>query len=73
VLTCVCSTPYYSSEGEGSGSDSEEEVNDTLGSPSSSGDEKVARLSQEGGVAFFNFLISKAIVTVTPEEKSPKE
>ena len=53
------------------GSDSEEEVGDTLGSPSSSGDEKVARLSQEGGVAFFDFLISKAIVT--PEEKGPKE
>ena len=45
------SVPYYSSEEEGSESDSEEEVDDTLGSPSSSGDEKVARLSWEGGVA----------------------
>jgi len=63
------SVPYYSSEGEDSGSDSEEEVDDALGSPS--GDEEVARLSQEGGVAFFDFLISKAIVT--PKEKGPKE
>jgi len=65
------SVPYYSSEEEGSESGSEGEVDDTLGSPSSSGDEKVARLSQEGGVAFFNFLISKAIAT--PKEKGPKE
>jgi len=64
------SVPYYLSEEEGSDS-SEGEVDDALGSPSSSGDEKVARLSQEGGVAFFNFLISKAIVT--PKEKGPKE
>jgi len=65
------SVPYYSSGEEDLGSSSEEEVDDTLGSPSSSGDEKVARLSREGGVAFFNFLISKAIVT--PKEKGPKE
>jgi len=65
------SVPYYSSGEEGSGSDSEEEVGDALGSPSSSGDEKVARLSQEGGVAFFDFLVSKAIVA--PKEKGPKE
>jgi len=65
------SVPYYSSEEEGSGSGSEGEVDDALGSPSSSGDEKVARLSREGGVAFFDFLISKTIVT--PKEKGPKE
>jgi len=65
------SVPYYSSGEEGLGSDSEGEVDGALGSPSSSGDEKVARLSWEGGVAFFNFLISKAIVT--PKEKGPKE
>jgi len=61
------SVPYYSSKEE----DSEGEVDDALGSPSSSGDEKVARLSREGGVAFFNFLISKAVVA--PKERGPKE
>jgi len=65
------SVPYYSSEEEDSGSSSAGEVDDALGSPSSSNDEKVARLSREGGVAFYDFLISKAIVT--PKEKGPKE
>jgi len=65
------SVPYYSSGEEDSGSGSEGEVDDALGSPSSSGDEKMARLSREGGVAFYDFLISKAVVT--PKEKGPKE
>jgi len=70
-LECLWGEAPSSGREDDLGSGSEEEVDDALGSPSSSSDEKVARLSREGGVAFFDFLISKAIVT--PKEKNPKE
>jgi len=71
------SVPYYSSDEEGgndNGSDvSEDETHEILGSPSPSEDEGaiVSRLSQEGGVSFLLFLVSKAVPI--RKEKEPKE
>jgi len=53
--------------------DSEDETCEMLGSPSPSEEEEaiVSRLSQEGGVSFLSFLVSKAVPV--REEKEPKE
>jgi len=69
--------PYYSSDEEGGDDDesggSEDETCEMLGSPSPSKEEEavVSRLSQEGGVSFLSFLVSKAVPV--HEEKEPKE
>jgi len=71
------SVPYYSSDEEGEdddgSNDSEDETRKMLGSPSPSEEEEavISRLSQEGGVSFLSFLVSKAVPV--REEKEPKE
>ena len=71
------SVPYYSNDEEGGdddgSDDSEDETCKMLGSPSPSKEEEavVSRLSQEGGVSFLLFLVSKAVPV--HEEKEPKE
>jgi len=71
------SVPYYSSDEEGGdddeSNDSEDEIHGMLESPSPSEEEEavVSRLSQEGGVGFLLFLVSKAVPV--REEKEPKE
>jgi len=68
------SVPYYSSDEEGGDDDelvdSEDEAHK---SPSEEEEEEavVSRLSQEGGVSFLSFLVSKAVPV--REEKEPKE